>query len=133
VDPFLSIDDFADEFGRALTDAETLVATRLLQVISDWIRGQKVDVDVTAAAQVVWEVVRDAVNYGEFERLSSFSNTTADRVEAGVFDRERQLVQAVIADYVTNRHKRLLGIQLRASPVGSFAVDDFNPPTWFWS
>ncbi len=131
--PFLSIDDFTDQFGHPLSDAQTAVAERLLQVVSDWIRGQKVDVDPLAAAQVVFEVVRDAANYGELERLSTFTNTTDQRTEAGTFDRFRQLPQSVVEDYVTNRHKRLLGIHLRAQVAGSFPVDDFNPPTWFWS
>lgn len=122
--PFLEIADFQADFGRILTVAETLVATRLLQAVSDWIRGQKPDVDPTAAAQVVFEVVRDAVNYGAYERLSSFSNTTANRTEAGMFGRVNEW-QQIISDYLTGRHKRLLGIPLRVAPVYHFPVCDY--------
>lgn len=132
-DPFLSIDDFTDQFTRPLTEAETEVATRLLLVISDWILGQKPDVDPDAAAQVVYEVTRDAIIYGPYERLSAFTNTTANRTEAGTFNNSRQLAKSIVDDYVSDRHKRLLGIPLRAAPKGSFPVDDFNPPTWCWN
>lgn len=124
-DPFLSIDDFADEFRGDLSDGDTLVATRLLQVVSDWIRDRKADVDPTAAAQVLFEVVRDAANYGEFERLSTFTNTTVNRTEAGSFDNSRAMVKRVVDDYITDRHKRLLGIPLKAAPAYSFPVRDY--------
>jgi hypothetical protein len=141
MDPFLSIDDFANEFGRTLTEAETEVATRFLQVASDWIRGKKADVDPLAAAEVVFEVTRDAINYGAYERLSGFTNVTGNRTEAGTFDMGRSMVRSAVEDYVTDRQKRLLGIPLRAGPVGSFPCNDFGhppplthtcPPPWPW-
>lgn len=119
--PYLDVVDFETEFGRLLTEAETLTATRLLQVVSDWIRGQKSDADVTASVQVVFEVVRDALNYGSFERLTSFQNVTSLRTEAGTFDEAFKVVN----DYLTNRHKRLLGIAVAAAPVGHFPVNDY--------
>jgi hypothetical protein len=120
-DPYLEIEEFTTQFGRALSVAETPVATRLLQVVSDWIRGQKSDADLTVAAQVVFEVVRDAINFGAYEGLSQFQNTTAHRTEAGTFDAEMKAVD----DYLTDRQKRLLGIPLRAVPLGSFKKCDY--------
>lgn len=119
--PFLSIDDFKAEYQGTLSAGETVTATRLLQVVSDWIRGKKSDVDETAAKQVVFEVVRDAAAYGALERLSQFQNTTSRRTEAGTFDEELKLVD----DYLLNRHKRLLGIAPSGGPVGNFPVCDY--------
>jgi hypothetical protein len=123
--PFLDFADFEAQFGRDLSDAEAAVAQRLLQVVSDWIRGQKADVDALTAAEVVFEVTRDAINYGALERLSTFANTTGGRSEAGSFDNSRQLAKEVVDDYVTDRQKRLLGIPLRAAPAYNFPVCDY--------
>lgn len=119
--PFLSIDGFTTDFGRSLTAAETDMATRLLQITSDWITAQNPDVDPTAAAQVVFEVTRDQLNLGEFSPLVSFANTTAHRTQSGTFDSSADLLKEVITD----RQKRLLGIELRAAPSYSFPVDDY--------
>lgn len=108
-DPFLSISEFTAEYQGTLTDGETSTATRLLQVVSDWIRQRKPDADPAAGAQVVFEVVRDAVMYGALEKLSSFQNITSRRQEAGTFDESAK----VIDDYLTDRHRHLLGIFTR--------------------
>lgn len=122
MDPFLSIEDFEEQFRRTLDDGQTAIATRLLQVVSDWIRARKSDVDEDAAAQVVFEVVRDALLYGDFDKLKSFTNTTADRTESGELDAEAKAVN----DYLTARHRQLLGIgATRAAPRGSFKKCDY--------
>lgn len=121
MNPFLDVGDFATQFGRTLSAAEELVAERLLQVVSDWIRDRKSDADPLKAEQVVFEVVRDALNYGEYEPLSDFQNTTSLRTEAGTFDPALRAVD----DYLTDRHKRLLGIALRTGPVGYFPKCDY--------
>jgi hypothetical protein len=108
-DPFLDLADFTIQFGRALSDAETPVAERLLQVVSDWIREHAPDASDLAGEQVVFEVVRDALTYGGLELLSQFQNTTAHRTEAGTFD----AAMKAIDDYLTSKHKRLLGIFVR--------------------
>ncbi|OIN79343.1 hypothetical protein [Mycobacterium malmoense] len=122
---FLALEEFTTEYGGSLTEAETPIATRLLQVVSDWIRSQAALYSITpdddAAAQVVFEVVRDALRYGDFEKLSSFANTTSRKTESGTFD----AAQKVIDDYLTPRHKRLLGIPVNAAPVGSFKACDY--------
>lgn len=120
MDPYLEIGPFTTQFGRALSAAESPVATRLLQVVSDWIRGKKPDADELAAAQVVFEVVRDSLNYGGLELLSQFQNTTSLRTEAGTFDPALK----AISDYLTDRQKRRLGITA-AGPVGSFPKCDY--------
>lgn len=119
-DPFLSITDFQSEFVGTLSAAEAITATRLLQVVSDRIRALKApdDPDVFAAKQVVFEVVRDAANYGDLERLSSFQDITSRRQEAGTFDK-------VVDDYLSDKHKRLLGIAVRAAPRGNFKPCDY--------
>lgn len=118
-EPFLSITDFATQFG-SLDAGQTAVATRLLQMTSDWIRANAPSADPTAAAQVVFEVTRDQTNLGEFSPLASFTNITAHRTEAGRFD-----LNAVLENVLTNRQKRYLGMALRAAPAASFAVDDY--------
>ena len=125
-DPFLDVGDFGTQFGRSQSEAETPVAERLLQVVSDWIRshtpdGDSLPDDDPPAQQVVFEVVRDALNFGGYERLSSFTNTTAHRTESGEFDEAFKVVN----DWLTDRHKRMLGIPLRAAPRGRFAKCDY--------
>lgn len=119
--PFLNIADFTAEYQGTLTAGETTTVTRLLQVVSDWIRGKTSDADATSGAQVVFEVVRDAANYGALEKLSSFENRTSLRHEIGTFDEDLKIID----DYLTPRHKRLLGIPLSAGPQYSFPVCDY--------
>jgi hypothetical protein len=116
VDPFLRIADFTIQYGSPLTAAETAVATRLLLVASERIVELNPDADPTKAAQVVFEIVRDATRYGDFEALSEFENDTSRRKERGIFDSDRRTVE----DYLTKRHKRLLDIPLRAMPSYQF-------------
>jgi hypothetical protein len=120
--PFLEIDPFTTQFGRPLSAAEKPVATRVLQVVSDWIRGQKPDVDPTAAEQVVFEVTRDQTNLGQYSPFLSFQNITAHRQEAATLKDDDDLLDEVI----TPRQKRFLGIQLRAAPRGHFQKCDFG-------
>ncbi|RFZ11187.1 hypothetical protein DSM43518_02027 [Mycobacterium marinum] len=116
----MDIATFTAEYG-ALSTAQTATATRLLNVASARIDELKTDVDADAAAQVVFEVVRDALNFGALERLSAFQNTTGRKTESGTFDEAMKVVN----DYLTDRHKRLLGIPLRAAPRGSFTKCDY--------
>ena len=121
-DPYLDIDEFAEQYQGALSDGEKITAERLLQVISDGIRVRKYDANPEAAALVVFEVVRDAVAYGHLGPLSSFTNVTAHRQEAGTFDTGRP-----VDDYLTVRQKRLLGIfsAATAAPRGTFTPGDY--------
>ncbi len=121
--PFLDIDDFAAEYQGALSEGEKITAERLLAVISDGIRARKPDVDADAATLVVFEVVRDAIAYGHLGPLSSFTNVSAHRQEAGTFDAAGRTLD----DYLTTRQKRLLGIAAAtaAAPRGSFTPDDY--------
>lgn len=120
-DPFLDIAEFTAEYQGTLSAGESTTVGRLLQVVSDWIRGKKPDVNETAAKQVVFEVVRDAVMYGALEKLSSFQNITSRRQESGTFDEAAKIVD----DYLTDRHKRLLGIPVRVAPRGRFKKCDY--------
>ena len=121
--PFLRIDEFTAQYQGVLSDGESTAADRLLSVVSDGIRALKPDVDITVAEQVVFEVVRDEMTYGHLRPLASFDNTTANRQESGAFERGG----ALIDDYLTPRHRRLLGIPIAstAAPRGSFTVGDY--------
>jgi hypothetical protein len=121
-DPYLEIEPFELQFGRALTAAETPVATRLLQVVSDWIRDHApADVSDDAAQQVVFEVTRDQINLGQYSPFSSFQNITAHRQEAGTLKDDDDL----LGEILSKRQKRLLGIPLAAGPVYSFPICDY--------
>lgn len=121
--PYLDIDDFTAEYQGTLADGEAVTAERLLQVVSDDIRARKPDADETAAALVVFEVVRDAMSYGHLGPLSSFANISAHREESGTFDGSARASD----DYLSARHKRLLGIPVAstAAPRGGFTAGDY--------
>jgi hypothetical protein len=120
-DPFLSIANFQAEYQGTLSAGETTTATRLLQVVSDGIRGLKPDVNEDAAKQVLFEVVRDAMMYGDLGLLSSFQNITSRRTEAGAFDASARVVN----DFLSGRHKRMLGLGASAAPRGYFPKCDY--------
>lgn len=121
-DPYLEIDQFGIEFGRALSDAEQPVAERLLQVVSDWIFNHApAPVNAQAAQQVVFEVTRDQVNLGPYSPFSSFQNITAHRQEAATLKDDDDLLDEILS----GRQKRLLGIALRAAPRGNFKKCDY--------
>jgi hypothetical protein len=111
---FLSIDDFTRRFFRALTDAEKLVAADVLTVASNWIwnRLPTIASDSPAAKMVVFEVTQDVLLYGMFNRFGSVQNVTAHRTE--------MFSDADLKDFITERHARMLGISLVASPAASF-------------
>ena len=121
--PFLEIDAFTAEYQGTLSAGETTTAARLLQVVSDGIRGLKPDVDTAAAQQVVFEVVRDAIKYGDLGPLSDFLNRTSHREESGTFDDAARAVD----DWLTPRQRRILGITVptTAAPRGSFKKCDY--------
>lgn len=118
---FLDIGAFTAEYQGALNSGQTVTATRLLEVVSDYIRLRKEDVDDTAARQVTFEVVRDAISYGHYERLSSFENETSRRRERGTFD----YAVKVLDELLTDKHKLILGISRRAAPRGRFTKCDY--------
>lgn len=120
---FLSIDDFTGRFPRPMTDAETLVATDLLTVASNWIYGRLPTISSAdpAAKTVTFEVVRDAILYGLYARFDSFQNLSLHRTEAGAFSED------VIDQFVTERHARMLGISLTAAPVFNFPAPESFP------
>lgn len=119
-DLFLDTAAFASWANNPAWATDQLAAS-LLQVVSDWIRDHKVGVaDDDAAAQVVtFEVTRDALLYGEFGTFSSFSKTVGPRAKSGTFDR------TAVEKFITNRHRRMLGISVLASPRGSFKRCDY--------
>lgn len=119
--PFLDITAFKVEYPGTLGAGETATASRLLEVVSDGIRGLKADVDERAAEQVVFEVVRDAVMYGHLGALSSFQNITSRRQEAGTFDEAAKAVE----HFLTKRQRGLLGFATVAGPLFNFPDCDY--------
>lgn len=120
-DPFLDVDVFAGMF-RPLSDAESEVAEPYLEVVSDWIRDNKTDVsaDDPAAKIVVFEVVREALLYGDVTPLASFSKTMGPRSRSGTFDR------VAVEKFITDRHRLMLGISVSAAgPRGYFPKCDY--------
>jgi hypothetical protein len=118
--PFLTLTQFGAEFGT-LTSAQSLTADRLLGVVSEYIRARKPDADEGTAAQVVFEIVRDALNFGPYERLSHFENETSKRREAGTFD----YAAKVLDELLTDKHKQMLGIARVAEPLFNFPECDY--------
>lgn len=118
--PFLDIGQFGVEFGP-MSEGQAASATRLLGVVSDYILLRKPDADATAAEQVVFEIVRDALNFGPYERLSQFGNETSKRKEAGTFAEAVSLLD----DILLPKHKRMLSIPPSAAPRGSFKKCDY--------
>lgn len=118
--PFLDATTFADMF-RPLSDAESEVVEPYLDVVSNWIRDNKPGVadDDPAAKVVTFEVTRDALLYGDFGPLVSFSNTMGPRTKSGTLD------PGAVERFITDRHRRMLGIALRAAPAFNFPVCDY--------
>lgn len=120
---FLDDGEFAEMFAavRPLKPAETPLVEALLVVVSDWIWDNKPGVaDGDSAAKVVaYEVTRDALMFGDFGPMTSFTKSTAHSTRAGTIDR------AAVEKFITDRHRRILGIALRAAPRGHFPKCDY--------
>lgn len=119
-DPFLDVAQFAAMF-RPLSAAETALATPLLEVVSDWIRQHKpgIDEEDAAARVVTFEVTRDALLYGKYAGFSQFQETVAHRSLGGTIN------PSAIEKWVTDRHRRMLGIAVLGTPVYSFPDADY--------
>ena len=119
----MDISAFEAEYQGPLGAGQKTTATRLLTVVSNYIRLRKPDVDQLAAEQVVFEVVRDAITYGHYERLSSFENETSKRRERGTFD----YAVKVLDELLTDKHKLMLGISVgtTVAPRGRFKKCDY--------
>lgn len=117
---FLDVEAFVAMF-RPLSAAEKLVATPLLTVVSDWIRDKKPAIadDDPAAKIVTFEVTRDALMYGEFGPVSSFTKTVGHRTKQAAIDR------AAVEKFIGHRHYRMLGISVQAKARGHFPRCDY--------
>ena len=91
-DPFLDIGQFG---GRVRSDVRGPVAsaTRLLDVVSDYIRLRKTRCRPGRRGTGGLEIVRDSLNFGPYERLSQFDNETSKRKEAGTLRRGGDLAR----------------------------------------
>jgi hypothetical protein len=118
--PFLDVDAFAEMF-RPLSDPESETAGAYLEVASNWIRDQlpEIAADDPAARIVVFEVTRDALLYGDIGPFTSFSKTMGPRSRSGTIDR------GSVEKFITDRHRRMLGILLRAGARGYFPRCDY--------
>ena len=117
---FLDAATFAN-WAKTPAWASDPVAASLLTVVSDWIRDKKPDIadDDQAAKVVTFEVTRDALVAGEFGPYSSFTKIVGHRTRQAAIDR------SAIEKFVTDRHRRMLGIALRAGPRGRFPKCDY--------
>lgn len=117
---FLSAATFADWAKTPSWESDQLAAS-LLTVVSDWIRAHKPDIaDDDRAAQVVcFEVTRDSLMAGEHGPFKDFSKTVAHRARTVTIDRE------ALERFITDRHRRMLGLSLRAGPRGRFKAGDY--------
>lgn len=120
MEPFLSASTFANWAKRPAWGTDQLAAS-LLIVVSDWIRDKKPDIgaDDTAAKVVTFEVTRDALLYGDFGPVDSYEKRTAHSSRSASINRE------AVAKFVNDRHRRMLGISLRAAPRGHFKRCDY--------
>lgn len=119
--PFLSVPAFAAMLGRPLADGSDTVAGLALQVVSDWIRDAKPNIDDhdSAALLVAFEVTRDVLSYSDFGSLTSFSKTVGPRTKSGTIDR------AAVEKFISDRHRRMLGLSARAGARGHFPKCDY--------
>lgn len=132
MDPFLSISDFQALWdGTPLNSAQTQAATLLLQVASNWIYAHKPGVAGPAssggadpaAKLVTFEVVSNALRYGKYAPLGSYSKQTGHRLDAGTLANPESALD------FTDRHMTWLGISPLAAPMGVFYNNDFCDPT----
>lgn len=136
--PFLTLPAFSALWdGAPLNTPQQQVAALLLEVASNWIYDNKAGIgeDDAAAKLVTFEVTANALRYGKYASLKSWSRTTMHKMDSGTLDDP-----ASALDF-TDRHKTLLGIPVRSTPSGTFAINDFddqnygNPATgrfpWF--
>jgi hypothetical protein len=123
LEPFLDAAAFIQRFGP-LKETEKLWVAPLLEVVSNWIRepSRKPDLpaDDGAGEVVTFEIVREAVWFARREGLSTFSFTTGHRTKSGT-------VAPGIDDFVTDRHKQMLGLSTSrsADPAYHFAEYDY--------
>lgn len=112
---FLDSDTFAD-WAKSPEWSESDLAQDLLTVVSGWIRDHKPDVsdDDPAARIVCFEVTRDALMYGDFGPVTSFSKTVGHRARAATIDR------AALERFILDRHKRMLGLSIGVKPAYYF-------------
>lgn len=118
--PFLDATAFADMF-RPLRAAETAVATPLLQVVSDWIRDKKPDIanNDQAAIFVCFDIARQELTYGKYSQLSDFSETVGRKNVSGTLN----ITEA--EQFITDRHRKILGLSIVAAPAFNFPECDY--------
>lgn len=117
---FLDVATFATWAKRPDWSSDP-VATALLDVIADWIRERKPDLasDDQAARVVSFEVARDTLMYGDLGPFKQAEKRTAHSSRSYTLDR------GVVEKFITDRHRRMLGISLRAAPRGHFPKCDY--------
>ena len=117
---FLDAGEFAT-WAKKPDWASNPLAIALLDVVADWIRDRKPDLaaDDQGAQVVSFEVARDALMYGDLGPFSQAEKRTAHSSRSYSLDR------GVVEKFITDRHRRMLGISLRAAPRGRFKKCDY--------
>jgi hypothetical protein len=110
--------------GPNLSSAQVAIVNLALGVASNWIYDRLPGISPTdsTAQLVVFGVVSNLVRYGKYAPLSSFHRATGHKIDSGT-------LAADVQRSFTDDHKLLLGIPLRAAPVGFFRVDDYDDPS----
>jgi Tfp pilus assembly pilus retraction ATPase PilT len=118
--PFITVEELVESF-RPLKSSEQQVAEWFIQVASDWIWERKPTISETsvAAKLVVTEVVSNALRFGKYGPLRSFTEQTSHSMMSGT------LTDAANNLDFTDRHREMLGIPIKAGPVYSFPVADY--------
>ncbi len=120
MEPFLDVATFATWAKKPGWVGDPL-ATSLLQLVSDWIRERKPDIaqDDPGAQVVTFEVTRDSMMYGDFGPQTAYLKATSHSQRSGTIDR------AVVEKFITDRHRRMLGIGVKAAPRRRFKRFDY--------
>lgn len=122
--PILPKDQFVGLF-RPLVGVEDTLADKLLMAASSRIRrrfaeaGLPLDENDDEVHLVIWEAVAAVLRPGKFAGYTSVTITTDDATEQRVF--ANALAQLEITDAQWGR----LGINVAASPLGTFPENDY--------
>lgn len=117
---FLDAATFANWAKNPAWASDPLAAS-LLTVVSDWIRDKKPDIvdDDQAAKVVTFEVTRDALMAGDVGPYSQVTKTTSHSSRVVAIDR------SAVERWITDRHRRMLGLPINAAPRGHFPKCDY--------
>lgn len=115
---FLDAAEFTAKLDRDLDAGEEAQLGDLLAAADEWIRERKpgIEDDNPSARVVVFEVVRDALEFGIYARFQMFSRTTGGRTVTGMLKDALPFLP---------RHFQMLGLTAIAAPEFDFPKCDY--------